>query len=115
LLAETNQGFNSLFRIVPFGFGFITSEMLYERFVAVTILDKLTVTSLFVDVNCYFGVLGGTRTRKPAALDGRGLPFSITRTLLERVVGFEPTTASLATKYSTSELHPHSLIFYAFD
>ena len=32
--------------------------------------------------------------------------------LLERVMRFELTTASLATKSSTTELHPHILLIY---
>lgn len=31
---------------------------------------------------------------------------------LERVIGIEPTTASLATKNSTTELHPHYTNFH---
>jgi len=35
--AETNRRFHSLFWIAPFGYLFITSEMLYELLAAVTI------------------------------------------------------------------------------
>ena len=33
--------------------------------------------------------------------------------ITERVMGFEPTTASLARKYSTTELHPRSQIRFS--
>ena len=39
----------------------------------------------------------------------------VNRPILERVKGIEPSTASLATKYSTSELHPRYFIKYLID